>query len=299
MRIAPLLSAGLFLSGLLVGSAADVPDTRAPMFDRGYRILAADFHVHAFPGDGALTPSDLLREARRRRLDVIALTNHNQMLAARFAAPWSPAGDVMLLAGQEVTASRFHLAAVGLTHPVDWRGSIQEVAAAVHEQGGVAIGAHPAGPDAVAFDAAAAAALDGLEVAHPMMELTERFRQDLAGVYARAAQVKPTIAPIGSSDYHFFGSMGLCRTYLFVREVTPGAVLDAVRSGRTVACDQQGNVTGHPDLSRSVIADCRTNADARLQSPAAETLSLALTWFGLLGLVLTGSLLFRRPETRH
>ena len=44
----------LLLTGLVVGTLEEsVPDPM-PRRAGGYWILAADFHVHAFPGDGAL-----------------------------------------------------------------------------------------------------------------------------------------------------------------------------------------------------------------------------------------------------
>ena len=53
-------------------------------------VLAGDFHVHAFVGDGGVAPWELGREAARRGLDVIAVTNHNQLLAARLTRCGSP-----------------------------------------------------------------------------------------------------------------------------------------------------------------------------------------------------------------
>jgi hypothetical protein len=66
----------------------------------GHVVLAGDFHVHAFPGDGALTPRRLRDLAADQGLDVIAITTHNQTLASRLL----PAdGDPIVLLGEEVT----------------------------------------------------------------------------------------------------------------------------------------------------------------------------------------------------
>jgi len=70
-------SALLLLAGVAAGTLSDARVMPAPQRQDGYYILSADFHVHVFPGDGALAPWDLRREAARRRLDVIALTDHN------------------------------------------------------------------------------------------------------------------------------------------------------------------------------------------------------------------------------
>jgi hypothetical protein len=286
MRRPVIVSAALFVIGLIAGSMRpDDVKSAPPASGDGYQILAGDFHVHAFFGDGALAPWDLAREARRNGLDVIAITNHNQMIAAHLAASIP---GVMVLPGEEITMPHFHMTAIGLNDTVDWRGTIPEVARAVHAQGAVAVGAHPARGFASGMDDASIVALDGLERAHPMMEFRDLDRQGLADSFDRAVRVKPSIAPIGATDFHFTAAIGLCRTYLFVREATPSGVLDAIRSGRTVACDQRGNVYGETGMAREVEDLCRAAAEKRLSKPPLEWLSLACTWVGVLGLAWMG-----------
>jgi len=120
------------------------------------------------------------------------------------------------------------------------------------------------------------------------MEFREHDRQGLADSFDRAIRTKPSIAPIGSTDFHFTAAIGLCRTYLFVRDVTPAGVLDAIRNGRTVACDQRGNVYGAADMAREVEGLCRATAEERLSKPPLEWLSLFCTWIGLVGLAWIG-----------
>ena len=89
MRRVRLALAALWLTGLVLGSISErsiatsrsVPSTSSGKIYDGFQVLSADLHVHSFPGDGALPPWALASEARRRGLDIIALTNHNQMLS--------------------------------------------------------------------------------------------------------------------------------------------------------------------------------------------------------------------------
>ena len=88
----------------------------------GYFVLAGDFHVHSFLGDGLLAPWEYSREAARRGLDVIAITNHNQIFAARVtAAAARMSGSPIVIVGQEVTTAKFHMVAAGISTRVDWR----------------------------------------------------------------------------------------------------------------------------------------------------------------------------------
>ena len=60
------------------------PAVRAPIDLGGYRVLAADFHIHSSTwSDGALTPWGLVLEAERQGLDAIAVTAHNEVADAK------------------------------------------------------------------------------------------------------------------------------------------------------------------------------------------------------------------------
>src|SRR5215208_2113179 len=91
--------------------------------------------------------------------------------------------------------------------------------------------------------------LDGAEAMHSDVHRLKAFRSDLEAFYARARRVNPDIAAIGSSDFHAMPpGIGRCRTYLFVRERTKPGVLEAIRSGRTLAVDGDGRLQGDGSL---------------------------------------------------
>jgi PHP-associated len=271
----------LVFAGIVWGTLHDrSPLREIPRVD-GRFLIAGDFHVHAFIGDGGLAPWELRREARRRELDVIAVTNHNQRLAAVLAtrsARHAVSGDPIVLAGQEVTAPQYHLVAVGVRDTIDWRLGASDAIRAVQSQGGIAIAAHPTPDSWRARDADALSLLDGLEIAPPGASNIARGRRDLARLFQAASAHNPTLAPIGSSDFHFGGSLGLCRTYLFVDEISERGVLDAIRDGRTVAYDARGRLSGDParvQAVRALVALHPPPLQADLESRAASWLSLA------------------------
>jgi hypothetical protein len=271
------------VAGLLAGTWSEsIPDPAARRSLAGEWILAADFHVHAFPGDGGLPPWALRHEAARAGLDVFTISNHNRVSTARLArwmSQQSP-GPIVIV-GQEVTARGFHVIAAGIEERVNWRTSAADVIRAVHAQGGVAIAAHPVRRFWPAWDDEALAIVDGYERAHPVID-REKTRDELASFDGRIRAMRPTIAAIGSSDFHWTGSIGWCRTYVLARDRTAGGVIEAVRAGRTVAADRQGRLYGDPALVSAVEAAGGFNA------PPAERyrwLSMGLVWFGLLGMV--------------
>jgi hypothetical protein len=67
-------------------------------------------------------------------------------------------------------------------------------------------------------------------------------------------------------------------------------VLEAIRAGRTVACDGRGDTYGPPELTQLVADDCRAAATAPPAGVSSlDTIAAVCVWFGLLGLVLVGA----------
>jgi len=279
------IALGLFVAGLIGGSLVPLDPLRQPTRVGEYWILAVDFHVHAFPGDGALAPWLLRDEAARAGLDAFVVSNHNRVSTARAARRL--AGDSpgpLLIVGEEVTGRGFHITAAGIEERVDWtRGAVTAIRA-IHAQGGAAIANHPSRDYWSGWTDDAVSMLDGYERAHPSMRRPANAA-DFAAFSARALRLKPGIAAIGSSDFHTGGHPGWCRTWVLARERSAAGVIAAVRDGRTVAVDMNGKVYGSPEAVRIVTASGLSAPGS--QPPAAwQRLSVAAAWLGLLGLAL-------------
>ena len=277
-------AAVLFAAGLAAGTLAPAPRPHEPVRIGEYWLLAADFHVHGFPGDGALAPWLLRAEAARAGLDAFVLTNHNRVSTGK-AARWMFDGTPgpIVIVGQEITGRGFHIAAAGLEERVDWTRGPAEAIRAVHAQGGVAIAAHPSRSYA-AWDDASIALLDGHERAHPSMRRPEPGA-DFAAFGERAAALKPNVAPIGSSDFHSGAAPGYCRTWVLARERSAPGVIAAVRDGRTVAVDMDGRLYGKADDVR-LVRDAQVPMPARTRPTPWARASVAAAALGLLLLLL-------------
>ena len=277
------VSAALLIAGLLIGTLAPAPPPRTAGTASGYTILTADFHVHAVPGDGALTPARLREQAARYGIDVIAITNHSQLHAGRLMN-WSDRRDLdpIVILGEEVTNPNYHLIAVGISRFVNWDQPAARAVDDVHAQGGVAIAAHPMREYTRGWDDEAVSRLDGVEAAHPSLEEGIEVERQSVEFVERARALKPGIALIGSSDFHVHDRIGRCRTHVFVRERSAGGVLEAVRAGRTVAEAADGRLFGDPELAKMVEA----TRSARQAEEGMFSFSSALAWFGVAGVML-------------
>jgi hypothetical protein len=224
----------LFAAALVAGTLTDVPRRVPPPAG----AIVGDFHVHAAPGDGFLPVWEIQREAARRGIDAVAITNHNHALALRLGEWFGLIGPYpIVVPGQELTTPRFHMASLGIRRMVDWRLTARQAIAAIHAQGGAAIAAHPIDDSWLDTDVEALRVLDGAEIAHPVSIAKETWAREVRAFHARAREANPDVAAIGSSDFHG-GPLGTCRTYLIVDELSQAGVLDAIRRGRTEArCD--------------------------------------------------------------
>lgn len=279
------IAAAIIFAGIIVGTVSDrIPDAQ-PRRAGEYWILAGDFHVHAFPGDGALAPWTLRDEARRAGLDVVAVTNHGQVFTARLARWISRFSDgPIVMPGEEITNPDYHLIALGVEHAVNADQTAAQAIAAIHAQGGVAVAAHPGRKFRGYADDETVAALDGAEAAHPAMDRDDAFREEIADFFERARRLNPDVSAIGSSDFHSSPALAHCRTLVFARDRTAVAVIEAIRHGRTVAVDADGRLHGDPRfiaLAREAPISARSDSNG-----GWRRLSITLTWAGVLGLLL-------------
>ena len=282
MSVARWAAAALCAGGLIAGSLAPAVPRREPLRAGDAWLLAVDFHVHGFPGDGALPPWLLREEVARAGLDAFVLTNHNRVSTGRAARRMSNGtpGPIVIV-GQEITARGFHIAAAGLEERVDWTKGAAFAIRAVHAQGGIAIAAHPSRAYSDGWDDAAIALLDGYERAHPSMGIPATAR-DFAAFGARAGAINPGVADIGSSDYHVALAPGICRTWVLARERSADAIVAAVRDGRTAAMDVDGRLYGNAEVVRLV-----RDAHVTVPQPRSPTAWSATAAFAaVLGLLL-------------
>ena len=199
----------VILAGIGLGTVTDTTPTREPIRVNGYEVLAGDFHVHAFIGDGGISPWMMQSQAAHVGLDVITITNHNQTLAGRIGRWAQRSSGPLIIAGEEITGRDFHLIAVGIERAVNWDQPVRAAIEQVHAQGGVAIAAHPGHGFAEGYDEAALAGLDGLELAHPDA-LAATVKAQIEEFYQRTLPLNPQVAAIGSSDFHMEGPLGRC-----------------------------------------------------------------------------------------
>ncbi len=103
--------------------------------------IIADLHVHTtYSKDSLITPKDLVYYAKKRGLNAVAVTDHNQLDGAYKIAKET---DFLIIPGMEISSADGHIVALNV-HELIPRGlSAPETVKRIHKAGGVAIACHP------------------------------------------------------------------------------------------------------------------------------------------------------------
>jgi predicted metal-dependent phosphoesterase TrpH len=101
--------------------------------------------MHTTSSDGWPTPHELVdHAARRARLDVIAVTDHDTIEGALRAREYAAKrARFQVIVGEEVSSRDGHIVALFLERRVRPGMSAAATVHAIHDQGGLAIAAHP------------------------------------------------------------------------------------------------------------------------------------------------------------
>ena len=113
------------------------------------RLGRADLHIHTLASDGTAGVLEVLDQVEQRTdLDVIAITDHERLDAAQAARTIAQDHGLRfeVIVGEEVTTRGGHLLALFIEQPIKPLRSLRETIARVHDQGGIAIPAHPLVP---------------------------------------------------------------------------------------------------------------------------------------------------------
>lgn len=105
----------------------------------------ADLHIHTIHSwDGASTVPAVLKQASdTARLDVIAITDHDQFAGVLEALELAPRYGIEVVPGSEITTADGHLLALYIHHKIPAGLSLVETVLEVGRQGGLCIAAYP------------------------------------------------------------------------------------------------------------------------------------------------------------
>ena len=203
----------------------------------------ADLHMHTTVSDGFSTPERLARHLRGLHLDVVSVTDHDTIEGSLRVRDALAGEGPEVVIGEEVTSANGHILGLYLQNRIRPGMSAPATIAAIHEQGGLAIAAHPyqfpwargrsffLGVGDLAWELP----FDAVEVINgaPAMELVN--------IRARRRTTREGRAAMGGSDAHVIRGVGHVHTVFegntaadLRTSIETGSVRPAVRRVRKV-----------------------------------------------------------------
>ncbi len=174
----------------------------------------ADLHTHTlYSWDGTCSVKAVLKQAAHvMHLDVLAITDHDEIRGALEAEQLATQYGVEVIPGSEISTADGHLLALFVREKFPAGLSLQETVLRVREKGGLCIAAHPEAKGAPSIKGKALhGALHDPAVRETLLGI-ETFN---AGLVHRSSNAKAAalaeglpLARIGSSDSHLLWMIG-------------------------------------------------------------------------------------------
>jgi predicted metal-dependent phosphoesterase TrpH len=179
----------------------------------------ADLHLHTiYSYDGTASLAAVLNRAKQLGLDVIAITDHDEIAGALKAMEIAPNYGVEVIPGIEITTADGDLLAFFITEKVDAGLSLVETVLRVRQLGGVCVAPHPMAGGMGMKSLSGRTILKALrnpQVAETLIgiEVYNATALDrISNHYANMLASRLHIAKTGSSDAHIIDTIGFGAT---------------------------------------------------------------------------------------
>ena len=181
----------------------------------------ADMHLHTLYSDGTASVQELLDHVERRTdLDLVAITDHERIDGALRARELHAAGDYHfgLVVGEEVTTRRGHVLALFVEERIPALRTLAETLERIHDQGGIAIAAHPMAPLTPSLGSRSLRWTHGARDPRHRLDAIELMNPSTAGRARRDARSRLNeellhLPGVGNSDAHVLEGVGSAWTW--------------------------------------------------------------------------------------
>ena len=194
-----------------------------------------------------MSPYEIIKIAKRRGLNAIAITDHNTIKIEKFAKKVSKE-DFLVIVGEEIDTKDGHLLAIGIEEEIKPGLSLEETLDIIYSQGGIGIAPHP-------FDIAKkglgykAKLCDAIEIKNALN--IDRIADKVAQRFAK----KNKLCGVGGSDAHFREGIGKCYN-LIDCELELDSILKAVKRGECKAVGEYVSLPNIVKWYRSRVLSC-------------------------------------------
>jgi predicted metal-dependent phosphoesterase TrpH len=185
--------------------------------------LKIDLHIHTeYSADSIITLDRLLRHAKEKRLDAVAITDHDTVEGA---SRYRKQTDFLIVPGMEISSLNGHIIALGVDEPVSKNLTIEETIDSIHHHGGIAIACHPTVLFKGSIGTRTSSKFDAVEVVNAS---AIPFGRSVTS--SRKMALSLGLPQVGGSDAHFGPEIG-CAYTVMETEPNVGGIMEALRNG--------------------------------------------------------------------
>lgn len=186
-------------------------------------LIHADLHIHTIYSDSVITLKDLVFYAKKRGLNAVAITDHNNVEGA---AKFAKETDFLIIPGIEVSSMHGHI--VGLNvHEVIPRGlTAGETVDRIHRAGGIAIACHPYAMFKGSIGKHVSSKFDAIEVVNAC---ATPFKWCVNKAQQTAMALK--LPQVAGTDAHYGPQIGHAYTIIDA-EPNVDSIIAAIKAGR-------------------------------------------------------------------
>ena len=186
--------------------------------------IKADLHVHTtYSSDSIITPKDLVFYAKKRGLNAVAVTDHNQVEGARKIAAET---DFLIIPGTEVSSRDGHIIGLNVNRAIPRGLSADETVERIHRAGGVAIACHPYALFKGSIGQHVTARFDAVETIN-----ASSFPFRSASSKAEKIAERFSLPRVAGTDAHYGPVIG-CAYTVIASELNLESILEAIVKGQ-------------------------------------------------------------------
>lgn len=186
--------------------------------------VKADLHVHTtYSNDSVITPKELILYSKKRGLNAVAVTDHNQIDGALKIAKET---DFLIIPGIEVSSLNGHIVGLNVCELLPKGLSAEETVDRIHKAGGIAIACHPYALFKGSIGKHVSANFDAIEVINASSFPFGRTMRK-----AKQLAQSLNLPQVAGTDAHYGPVIGQAYT-IIESEADVDAVVEAVQKGR-------------------------------------------------------------------
>ena len=186
--------------------------------------IRADLHVHTtYSKDSLITPKDLIYYAKKRGLNGVAVTDHNELDGAYKIAKET---DFLVIPGMEVSSSDGHIVALNVKELIPRGLSAPETVLRIHKAGGVAIACHPYAYFKGCLKGNVCETFDAIETINAR---AFPFKRSVKKATETAERLN--LSRVGGTDAHYGPQIGYGYTVIEAEEASVEAIAKAIVEG--------------------------------------------------------------------